>query len=63
LAGGPPFHLSDNLALLLLGDARAGSGLALIMSSFILLIFIAYIIIAEMLREYCRNDVVLCSNM
>jgi hypothetical protein len=49
LVGGPPFHLSDNLALLLLGDARAGSGLALIPSSFPLLIYIVYIIIAEML--------------
>jgi hypothetical protein len=53
LAGGPPFHLYSSPALLHLEDVRACSGLSLGTSSFLLLIFIAYIIIVEMLQKYC----------
>jgi hypothetical protein len=58
LAGGPPFHLSGSPTLLCQGDTGR-SGLALIPSSFLLLIFIAYITIAEnateILSKCCYN--------
>lgn len=66
LVGGPPFHPSGSPALLRLGDGPTGSGLALIPSPFLFLLFIAHIIIAEMLQKYCRNAnkvVLLHSNM